>query len=130
MLNQDLVETVQELRPIVPAKDFEASKRFYADLGFDIELLGSNLALVQLGRRSFLLQNYFVEAWAGNFVMHLLVTNLDEWWKHIAGLDLPARYGVPAPKAPKLESWGLNVAYVIDPSSVLWHFAERPPRSS
>jgi uncharacterized glyoxalase superfamily protein PhnB len=35
-------------------------------------------------------------------------------------------YGVEAPRAPKLESWGLNVAYVFDPSGVRWRFAERP----
>ena len=118
--------SVKKLRPFVPAKDFETSKRFYADLGFQIEPLGNDLAEIALGRHSFLLQNYFVEQWAGNFMMHLLVGDVDAWWKHIACLDLPARYGVPSPKAPKLEDWGLKVAYVIDPAGVLWHIAERP----
>jgi hypothetical protein len=121
-----LKDTVRELRTFVPAKDFETSKCFYADLGFQIEALDKNLAAVALGTHSFLLQNYFVEQWAGNFMMHLMVTNLDAWWKHIAGLDLEKKYGVQSPRAPKLESWGLNVAYVFDPSGVLWHIAERP----
>jgi uncharacterized glyoxalase superfamily protein PhnB len=85
---------------------------------------------MQIGAHSFLLQNFFVEEWAANFMMHVLVTNLDEWWKHIASLDLAGRYGVQSPRAPKLEPWGLNVAYVFDPSGVLWHSAERPSRSS
>jgi len=42
--------------------------------------------------------------------MHLLVGDLDAWWEHIVSLDLPARYGMPEPTAPKLEPWGLNVA--------------------
>jgi uncharacterized glyoxalase superfamily protein PhnB len=83
-----------------------------------------------IGTHSFLLQNFFVEEWASNFMMHVLMTNLDAWWKHIAALDLPGRYGVPSPKAPKLEPWGLNVAYVIDPSGVLWHIAEERAGSS
>jgi uncharacterized glyoxalase superfamily protein PhnB len=58
--------------------------------------------------------------------MHALVTDLNRWWTHIASLDLASRYAVQSPRAPRLESWGLNVAYVFDPSGVLWHFAERP----
>jgi len=45
--------------------------------------------------------------------MHVMVTNLDAWWAHIASLDLPSRYGVQSPRAPKLEPWGLNTAYVF-----------------
>jgi catechol 2,3-dioxygenase-like lactoylglutathione lyase family enzyme len=125
----DLESSIKALRPFVPAKDFEKSKRFYADLGFKVEPLGPDLAAVSFGAHSFLLQNYFVGQWAENFMMHMLVSDLRPWWKHIAALDLAARYAVPDPKPPRLESWGLNVAYVIDPSGVLWHFAERPSSS-
>ena len=58
--------------------------------------------------------------------MHVLVENLQDWWAHIASLDLASRYGVASPRPPKLEPWGLLVAYVFDPSGVLWHFAELP----
>ena len=33
-------------------------------------------------------------------------------------------FDVSAPVAPRAESWGLTVAYVFDPSGVLWHFAQ------
>ena len=36
----DLAGTVKTLRPFVPAKDFEISKRFYADIGFRIAFDG------------------------------------------------------------------------------------------
>lgn len=121
-----LAATVMKLRPFVPAKDFEISKRFYADLGFRVEPRGPDVADIAIGQHAFLLQNYFVEQWAGNFMMHVLVSDVDAWWAHIVSLDLAARYGVPNPKAPKLEAWGLTVAYVIDPSGVLWHIAEQP----
>ena len=116
--------SVKSLCPFVPAKDFEASKKFYADLGFELEPVDEGLVHVSIGQFSFLLQDYFTEQWAGNFVMHMLVDDLNGWWAHIAALDLAARYGVESPRPPKLESWGLNVAYVFDPSGVLWHFAE------
>jgi uncharacterized glyoxalase superfamily protein PhnB len=63
-------------------------------------------------------------------MMHLMVDDLDAWWRHIEDLDLPGRFGVSDPKAPALQPWGLRVAYVVDPSGVLWHIAQRPGRSS
>lgn len=41
--------SVRALRPFLPAKDFERSKKFYADLGFYVNLLGSELAEMRLG---------------------------------------------------------------------------------
>ncbi len=126
MSNDQLAAGVVALRPFVPSKDFELSKRFYADLGFEVVPLGDGVAHVHIGDFAFLLQNYYVEAWAGNFMMHILVTNLDDWWSSLSRLDLERRYGVRAPSEPKMQDWGLRVAYVVDPSGVLWHFAEEP----
>jgi uncharacterized glyoxalase superfamily protein PhnB len=73
------------------------------------------------------LQDDCVEQWAENFMMHVLVDDLEAWWSHVDALDLSSHFSVAAPRAPKLQAWGLNVAYVFDPSGVLWHFAEIPP---
>jgi uncharacterized glyoxalase superfamily protein PhnB len=126
----DLAGTVQALRPFVPAKNFEISRRFYADLGFRVVSLGDALAEMHLGPYSFLLQDFYVEQWAGNFMMHMLVDDVDKWWDHIVTLDLASRYGVESPRPPKLESWGLRVTYVFDPSGVLWHIAELPAKDT
>jgi catechol 2,3-dioxygenase-like lactoylglutathione lyase family enzyme len=121
-----LVNGVKALRPFLPAKDFAKSRAFYETLGFRAEPLGDKLVALHLGPHSFLLQDYYVEQWAANCMMHVFVADLGAWWQHIASLDLPARYGVEPPRPPKPESWGLTVAYVFDPSGVLWHFAEQP----
>jgi len=125
----DLAATVKAMRPFVPAKDFAISKRFYADVGFRVEPLGDALAAMHLGPHSFLLQDFYVEEWAANFMMHMMVDDLDAWWEHLSSLDIVARYGVRSPRAPKLESWGLNVAYLFDPAGVLWHVAAEPAQS-
>ena len=111
-------------RPFLPAKDFDVSKEFYQALGFT-KLLDSDVAIFAAGSSQFILQRYYQKDWAENFMMQLMVDDLDAWWNHVENLDLPGRFGVSSPKAPKVQPWGLRVAYVVDPSGVLWHIAER-----
>ena len=112
------------IRPFIPAKDFELSKRFYEALGLE-KVLDSEVAIFNAGSGGFILQRYFQEDWAKNFMMQLMVDDLDQWWAHIESLDLAKQFGVRAPKPPALQPWGLRVAYVVDPSGVLWHICER-----
>jgi hypothetical protein len=118
----DLAETIKAMRPMVPARDFHTSQRFYVDIGFRPQLLTDRLAEMWCGTYSFFLQDYYVKDWADNFVMHMLVTDVERWWKHISTLDLPGRYGTKA-RAPHAESWGM-VAGFTDPSGVLWRLTE------
>lgn len=114
----------ETMRPFIPAKDFIVSKAFYEALGFT-KLLDGEVAIFGIGTASFILQNYYQQAWAENCMMQLMVDDLDGWWRHIEGLNLPAVFGVQRPKAPAMQPWGLRVAYVYDPSGVLWHVAQR-----
>lgn len=111
-------------RPFLPAKNFELSKRFYETLGFE-KVLDSEVAIFNAGSGGFILQNYYQKEWAENFMMQLMVDDLDAWWEHIASLDLPGQFGVSPPKAPMMQSWGLRISYLVDPSGVLWHVAQR-----
>jgi hypothetical protein len=116
---------IQAVRPFVPGgRDFDLSKRFYEALGFTIDFDAGEVAGLSCAGGSFLLQNYYHEGWAGNFMMQLVVENLDAWWEKIAGLDLPDRFGVPAPRAPALQPWGLRVAYLVGPCGELWHIVQ------
>ncbi len=114
------------VRPFLPAKDHDLSKRFYGALGFE-KLLDADVAIFRLGGSGFILQRHYQKDWAENFMMQLMVDNLDAWWTHIQNLNLPGKFGVAAPKPPAMQSWGLRVAYVFDPSGVLWHVAQRRP---
>ena len=114
-------------RPFLPAKDFETSKAFYEALGFTKLLDGDAAVFSCDGAGGFILQRYYVREWAQNFMMQLMVEDLDAWWAHIEALDLAARFGVAPPKPPALQPWGLRVAYVVDPAGVLWHIAEARP---
>lgn len=74
-------------RPFVPAKDFDVSKRFYEALGFE-KLLDDDVAIFRLGQGGFILQRRYQKDWAENFMMQLMVDDLDTWW--MSGIYLKA----------------------------------------
>lgn len=119
-----ILKGTEFVRPFIPAKDFNLSKQFYETLGFE-KVLDGEVAIFNAGSGGFILQNYYQKEWAENFMMQLMVDDLDAWWEQISALDLPSKFGVPAPKAPAMQPWGLRISYVVDPSGVLWHVAER-----
>ncbi len=114
----------ERMRPFLPAKDFGLSKRFYEAIGFE-KVLDGEVAIFNVNAGGFILQNYYQEDWAHNFMMSLMVDDLDAWWEHLASLDLAANFGVSPPKPPAMQPWGLRIIYMTDPSGVLWHVAER-----
>ena len=117
--------TTASIRAFVPGgRDFALSKRFYTALGFELTFDAGEVAGFRHGSCEFLLQNFFNEEFANNFMMQLLVEDLDAWWDHIDGLDLTATYGVPQPKAPAMMSWGLREIHIIGPSGELWHITQ------
>jgi hypothetical protein len=124
-----LVSEIRAFRPFLPAKEFETSLRFYKAIGFQAFPLGGTLAELSFGTHAFLLQGHYVKEWAENSVMHVLVENVQAWWRHIDSLALTSQFDVPPPAPPRAEQWGLTVTYVFDPSGVLWHFAQVTPEN-
>ena len=119
-----LIPGIRSFRPFLPARKFETSLRFYESIGFHTYRLGETLAELSLGSHAFLLQGHYVKEWAENMVMHVLVNDVQAWWQHINSLDLANQFGVSPIAPPRVEPWGLTVAYLFDPAGVLWHFAE------
>lgn len=114
---------VVEIKAFVPAKDFETSKRFYRDLGFEMPWSDDGLAYFHYGSASFLLQNFYEPEHAGNFMMHLLVEDVDAWWKHVEDTGVVASYGVHA-EPPEDRPWNLRDFVLVDPSGVLWRVGQ------
>jgi catechol 2,3-dioxygenase-like lactoylglutathione lyase family enzyme len=118
--------TADAARPFLPARDIAASRAFYEALGFK-KLLDGEVVIFAIGVTSFILQQRYDKGWAENAMMQLMVDDLDAWWAKIEALDLPGKFNIAVLKPPAAQPWGLRVAYVSDPSGVLWHFAERRP---
>jgi len=119
---------VTEVKAFVPARDFELSKRFYQDLGFTLAWSSGELAYLRHGDASFLLQNFYNKEHAENFMMHLLVEDVDAWWALVQSKDL-ARIHKTMVEPPSDKPWGLRDFVLVDPTGVLWRIGQNIPES-
>ena len=107
--------TTVEIKAFVPARDFELSKRFYSDLGFEMAWSSEDLAYFHAGGSSFLLQRFYVKEHAGNFMMHMLVEDVASWWEHVTSQQLASKYGVRV-NPPEDRPWGIRDFTIDDPT--------------
>jgi hypothetical protein len=112
-----------EIKAFVPSKDFDLSKRFYRDLGFEIAWSSDDLAYLRHGNSSFLLQNFYTKEHADNFMMHLLVEDVDAWWSHVQTQELVAKYHVTT-EPPADRPWKIRDFVLTDPPGVLWRIGQ------
>lgn len=112
-----------EIKAFVPARDFALAKRFYEDLGFTLASSDDDLAYFHYADCSFLLQNFYVSDHAGNFMMHLLVNDVDAWFRHVEAAGLATKYGVRI-EPPEDRPWGMRDFTITDPTGVLWRIAQ------
>ena len=114
---------VTEVKAFVPASDFELSKRFYQDLGFTMASEGGGVACFHRDHASFLLQDLCVAEHVKNFMMHLLVENVDDWHKQITESGLAEKYRVEVGPV-EVQPWRMRDFTLFDPSGVLWRIAQ------
>jgi uncharacterized glyoxalase superfamily protein PhnB len=115
---------ITEIKAFVPSKDFALSKQFYRDLGFTMASEGGGVAYFHFDHVSFLLQDFCAEAFAENFMMHILVEDVAAWWDHVHASGVIGKYGV---KVSDIESqpWRMRDFCLSDPSGVLWRIGEK-----
>lgn len=115
--------TTVEIKAFVPARDFGLSKQFYQELGFELAWSDDHLAYLRHGQSSFLLQNFYHKEHADNFMMHLLVEDVDAWWRQVQAKDIASKYTVKI-EPPEDRPWGMRDFILVDPSGVLWRIAQ------
>lgn len=112
-----------EFKAFVPARNFDRSLQFYVDLGFAAERLSDDMAYLVVDGCSFLLQRFYVREHAENFMMHLLVPDVEAWWRHVVAQDIAGTYGVRV-LPPEDRPWGIRDFCVDDPTGVLWRIGQ------
>jgi catechol 2,3-dioxygenase-like lactoylglutathione lyase family enzyme len=116
-------QKVKSIRPFIGAKDYELSRSFYRDLGFQESILLPDMSLFKTDQIGFYLQNAYVRDWIDNSMIFLEVDDIDRYWKELLTLDLTTKYqGVKLTPIRKYD-WGRE-CFMHDPSGILWHFGQ------
>lgn len=111
------------IRPFIGAENFDVSRSFYRDLGFQEVILSSNMSLFKTEGLGFYLQDAYVREWIDNTMLFLEVDDVDHYWNDLVALELPAKYKGVKLTPIREESWGRE-CFLHDPSGILWHFGE------
>jgi uncharacterized glyoxalase superfamily protein PhnB len=120
--------SVNAIVAFIPSKDFDKSKSFYLDLGFEQTWGDEGGCGFRIDGHNFILQNFYVKDHAENFMMQLMVDDVNAWWNRIQSLGLKEKYQLGLANPPEVQPWGLNILYMTDPTGVLWHIAEVPKK--
>ncbi|HRI22542.1 MAG TPA: glyoxalase [Panacibacter sp.] len=111
------------IRPFIGAKNFELSRSFYRDLGFEETILSHNMSLFKTGALGFYLQDAYVQDWIDNSMIFLEVENAGNYWNELLALDLTTKYKDVKLTPVRQYDWGRE-CFMHDPSGILWHFGE------
>jgi catechol 2,3-dioxygenase-like lactoylglutathione lyase family enzyme len=116
--------TAKSIRAFIGAENFEESRQFYRDLGFEETVLFNNMSLFRVADSlAFYLQDAYVKDWIDNSMIFLEVDDVDRYWNELQSLELDKKYKQVRLTSIKNYDWGRE-CFMHDPSGVLWHFGE------
>jgi len=113
----------KSIRPFIGAKDFELSRNFYLELGFEETILGNKMSVFKMEDVAFYLQDAYVRDWINNSMLFLEVDNVDDFWASLVALDLTTKYTDVKLVPIQVYDWGKE-CFLHDPSGILWHIGE------
>jgi len=114
--------TAKSIRTFIGAKDFELSRNFYKDLGFEEVIIAKNMSYFKIEDNiGFYLQDAYVQDWINNSMIFLEVDDVNDYWEKLQSLALPDKYKTVRLLPIRVNDWGKE-CFLHDPSGVLWHF--------
>lgn len=116
-------QNMKSIRPFIGAQNFNESKSFYTDLGFEEIALEEKLSLFKKQNIVFYLQDAYVKDWIDNTMIFVEVDDVEVYWQELLGLNLTEKYKSVKLTAIRTLNWGKE-CFVHDPSGILWHFGE------
>lgn len=119
---------IRSLRSFIGSVDFEVSRSFYKELGFEETVLSEGFSVFQRDGLSFYLQNYNVKEWLENSMLFIEVTDVAACYEWLQELRLDQKYPGVRLMPIKKEGWG-EECFLIDPAGVLLHFGQFYPNS-
>lgn len=113
----------KSIRPFIGSKNFNISRNFYSDLGFNEIITSENMSYFHSQNFGFYLQDAYVKDWVDNSMIFFEVENLETSLKRIKKLKLTEKYDNVRLSEIVYNEWG-NEFSLHDPSGILWHFGK------
>jgi catechol 2,3-dioxygenase-like lactoylglutathione lyase family enzyme len=115
-------QQAKSVRAFIGAKDFEISRAFYKDLGFEESVISKNMSYFKIyDSLGFYLQDAYVKDWVDNSMLFVEVDNVEQYWCELQQLGLEHKYKTVRLTPIKNDVWG-SECFLHDPSGILWHF--------
>jgi hypothetical protein len=102
------------IRPFLGAKDYELSRSFYRDLGFQESVVSHNMSLFRTDLIGFYLQDAYIKDWIDNTMIFLEVDNVDRYWNELLALNLAKKYNSAKLTPIRKHDWGKE-CFMHDP---------------
>lgn len=116
-------QNVKSIRPFIGSENFEESRNFYKDLGFEEVILDTKLSVFKKQEIAFYLQDAYVKDWIDNTMLFIEIENVEAFWQEVLGLNLTEKYKSARLTPIRTMDWGKE-CFVHDPAGILWHFGE------
>lgn len=116
-------QKTKSIRPFIGAKDYEVSRAFYRDLGFDEVALSVKMCLFKTDNIGFYLQDAFLKDWIDNTMIFVEVEDVTCYYNELNALNLPSKYENVRLIPIRTNDWG-SECFLHDPSGILWHFGQ------
>ncbi|WP_394666969.1 glyoxalase [uncultured Chryseobacterium sp.] len=116
-------QNIKSMRPFIGSENFEISRRFYRDLGFEEVILNAKMSLFKWNETAFYLQDAYVKDWIDNTMLFVEVENTDKFYQELISLHLTEKYEKVRILPVRTMDWGKE-CFVHDPCGILWHFGE------
>jgi catechol 2,3-dioxygenase-like lactoylglutathione lyase family enzyme len=114
-------EKLISIRPFIGSLNFDLSRDFYREIGFEETRLGPDFSVFEGQGVGFYLQNAHVKEWIDNTMVFLEVADADAFYEEMKSKDLPGRFPGARLLPVSEHHWGKK-GFFYDPSGILWHF--------
>ncbi len=116
-------QNIKSIRPFIGSENFEESRNFYKDLGFEEVILDTKLSVFKKQEIAFYLQDAYVKDWIDNTMLFIEVEDVETFWQDLVSLNLTEKYKGVRLTPIRTMDWGKE-CFVHDPAGILWHFGE------
>tara|TARA_R110002124_G_scaffold173057_1_gene340598 strand:- start:244 stop:684 length:441 start_codon:yes stop_codon:yes gene_type:complete len=111
----------KSIRPFLGSKDYQISRNFYRELGFEEFTISKSMSYFHIGDFGFYLQDAYIKDWIDNSMVFYEVEDLEKVLENIRALHLSQKFENVRLSEIVYKDWGKEF-FLHDPSGILWHF--------